>query len=102
MTMIYCRECGYRHSDKAKQCPKCGYKDFDLEKSVLIYLLLNWFLGVFGAHRFYAGKIYSGIAMFLLTCTVYGIIITSVWSLIDFIIGICNINDPYKIFGKKL
>ena len=24
MAMIYCRECGYKHSDKAKVCPKCG------------------------------------------------------------------------------
>ena len=25
MAMIYCRECGHKHSDKAKACPKCGY-----------------------------------------------------------------------------
>lgn len=100
MAMIYCRECGYRHSDRAKQCPKCGYKPYDWGKSMVVYLLLNWFLGIFGAHRFYAGKTCTGVFMFLLTCTIYGIAITAVWSLIDFIIGICNINNPEKIFEE--
>jgi len=101
MSMIYCRECGYRHSSKAKACPKCGYVEYNLEKSVFIYLILNWFLGIFGAHRFYVGKVYSGIAMLLITCTVYGVVITAVWSLIDFIIGVSNIGNPDKIFKDK-
>jgi len=101
MAMIYCRECGARHSDKAKACPKCGYVQYDFSKSIGVYLLLCWFLGIFGAHRFYAGKIGSGIAMFLLTCTIVGVFITAIWSLIDFIIGICNINTPENIFAKK-
>lgn len=100
MTMIYCRECGYKHSDKAKQCPKCGYMEYNLEKSVVIYLLLNWFLGIFGAHRFYAGKYGSGILMVFLTCTFYGIVITAIWSLVDFIVGVCNISSPDKIFAE--
>lgn len=101
MTMIYCRECGARYSDKAKACPKCGYTQYNFAKSIVIYLLLNWFLGVFGAHRFYAGKIGSGIAMFLLTCTIVGIWITAIWALIDFIIAVCNINTPENIFAEK-
>lgn len=100
MAMIYCRECGYRHSDRAKKCPRCGYVYYNLEKSILIYLLLNWFVGVFGAHRFYAGKYVSGAVMFLLTCTFYGLVITAIWSLIDFIVGICNIGTPDKIFKE--
>ena len=101
MSMIYCRECGYRHSDKAKACPKCGYAPYNLAKSMLVYLLLNWFLGIFGAHRFYSGRYLSGVVMVILTCTFYGIIITAIWSLVDFIVGICNLNSPDKIFTDR-
>ena len=101
MAMIYCRECGARHSDKVKKCPKCGCVEQEFKKTVETYLLLNLFLGIFGVHRIYSGKICSGVLMFLATCTVYGIALTAVWSLIDFIIGICNLNNPDKIFPDK-
>jgi TM2 domain-containing membrane protein YozV len=42
-----------------------------------VCLILCFFLGVFGAHRFYVGKIGTGIAT-LLTLGVFGI-----WPLID-------------------
>jgi TM2 domain-containing membrane protein YozV len=42
-------------------------------------LLLCFFLGVFGVHRFYVGKILTGILMIL---TLGGL---GIWSLIDFI-----------------
>lgn len=99
MAMIYCRECGHKHSDKAKACPKCGYKVCD--KSIAAYIILCWFFGVFGAHRFYARKTGSAIAMLILTCTIYGFIITSIWALVDFIVGLCNIPHPENIFDNK-
>jgi TM2 domain-containing membrane protein YozV len=49
------------------------------KKSWVATLLLCFFLGGLGAHRFYVGKIGTGIAMFL-TAGGFGI-----WSLIDFI-----------------
>jgi len=48
-------------------------------KSRLVALLLCWFLGIFGAHRYYTGKIFTGILM-LLTCG--GFVI---WWLIDLV-----------------
>ena len=101
MAMIYCRECGYKHSDKAKQCPKCGYVEYDLTKSVFIYFLFLWFIGLFGAHRFYAGKTGSGTVMLLLTVSVFGLPITMIWWLIDLIYAICNLGKPENIFAKK-
>ncbi len=49
-------------------------------KSRLAAALLAWFLGVFGVHRFYVGKVGTGILM-LVTLGFFGI-----WTLIDFIV----------------
>lgn len=48
-------------------------------KSRLVALLLCWFLGWAGAHRFYAGKVGTAIAMI---CTFGGF---GIWVLIDMI-----------------
>ena len=60
----------------------------------LITLLLCFFLGSFGAHRFYLKKNASAITMLILTLTIFGAFITSIWCIIDLIIIICgNFTD---------
>lgn len=54
-------------------------------KSRLAVTLLSFFLGALGVHRFYLGKIWTGIAM-LLTAGGFGI-----WVLIDFIFAVAGI-----------
>ncbi len=102
MAMIYCRECGAKHSDKAKACPKCGYQGINMEKSMLAYILLVLFLGTWGAHKFYAGRTNEGIVMLLMGTIGWLLIIPGIivciWALIDLIVGIININDAKKIF----
>jgi len=86
----YCQECGGVINIKAEICPKCGVRQpftsspsFEIpskENKWLICLLLCWFLGVFGIHRFYTGHTGIGVVQ-LLTLGGCGI-----WALIDFII----------------
>ncbi len=53
-------------------------------KSRLAVTLFAWFLGVFGAHRFYLGKIGTAIAMLL---TLGGL---GIWALIDFVMAVAG------------
>lgn len=54
-------------------------------KSRLAALLLAFFLGTFGLHRMYVGRMKSGIAQLILTITIIGAIVTTVWVFFDFI-----------------
>ena len=55
----------------------------------LVYCLLAFFLGTFGIHKFYAGKISTGI-LFIFFCWTG---IPTFISLIDFISGLCKKAD---------
>ena len=59
------------------------------EKNKWVALLLCFFLGVFGIHRFYEGKIVTGI-LWMLTLGLFG-----VGTLIDFIILLFKPNPYY-------
>lgn len=54
------------------------------EKGFVPMILLCFFLGIFGVHRFYAGKIGTGILMLL---TVGGL---GIWNMIDFVMIVCG------------
>lgn len=55
------------------------------ERDKLIAALLAFLLGTLGIHRFYLGRVGSGIAMLLLSCTLVGLLVTVPWALIDMI-----------------
>lgn len=84
----YCFNCGESIDSRAAVCPKCGVPQPDVARNKtfnsrwLATLLLCWLLGVFGAHRFYLGRVGSGILM-LVTFGGLGI-----WYLIDLILVI--------------
>jgi TM2 domain-containing membrane protein YozV len=50
------------------------------DRSRLVALLLCWFVGIFGVHRFYVGKIGTGILMIF---TLGGL---TIWTFIDLIL----------------
>jgi TM2 domain-containing membrane protein YozV len=81
-------------------------------KSRLATTLLAWFLGYFGAHRFYIGKTGTAIVMLVLgivgipLCFVFvGIPIVigvAVWALIDFIFAVAGkMTDSQGLLIEK-
>jgi len=58
------------------------------DKGFVPTLLLCFFLGIFGVHRFYVGKIGTGLLMLV---TLGGL---GIWNLVDFVIIACgNFKD---------
>ena len=82
---MFCKDCGKEIKDNAVVCIHCGVSAvpgdfFTDQKEWLVTLLLCFFLGYLGIHRFYTGHTGIGVAQ-LLTFGGCGI-----WWLIDFII----------------
>lgn len=107
---MYCSKCGAQIDDEAIVCPKCGcptknynqaqtqpqqetqyvVRDDASPKSRTIALVLAIFLGGLGVHRFYLGKIGTGI-LWLFTAGCFGI----GW-IIDIILIACgSMRDAY-------
>ncbi len=105
---MFCPNCGKELSNQATACPNCGHPvrptamgpGFRNDKTVSPYsrlaaLLLCFFLGWIGVHRFYVGKVGTGVAM-IFTLGGFGI-----WVLIDFIMiivgGFTDVNGKYVL-----
>lgn len=56
------------------------------DRKLLPATLLCFLIGVFGAHRFYAGKTGTGVVMLVLTLTFVGVVVTGIWALVDLIV----------------
>lgn len=97
---MYCKNCGNEVNDNAVVCLKCGAavnsvnQDLAGGKDWLTSLLLCFFLGYFGIHRFYTGHTAIGVIQ-LLTFGGCGI-----WTLIDFITILTNSYTDSN--GQKL
>lgn len=55
------------------------------DRSKLVAALLALLVGPLGIHRFYTGRVGTGIVMLLLSCTVIGFLLTVPWALIDMV-----------------
>ena len=88
----FCTQCGTNLETDGQFCTKCGEKKLSAEmttstKSPVVALILCIFLGSFGIHRFYVGKIGTGILMLI---TFGGL---GVWLLVDLIFIVTNKFD---------
>ena len=99
---MFCKECGKEIKEKAAVCVHCGVAVSNSsianinagEKDWLVALLLCFFLGYLGVHRFYTGHIGIGVIQ-LLTGGGCGI-----WFLIDFILIL--VGSYTDVDGKSL
>lgn len=55
-------------------------------KSRSVAFLLSFFLGGFGAHRFYAGKGGSAIAQLLMSLSIILLPVSAIWAFIDMLV----------------
>jgi RNA polymerase subunit RPABC4/transcription elongation factor Spt4 len=97
----YCSSCGAVIHIDAEVCPHCGVRsrdnrgDFvDNHRTWLIVLLMCLFIGPLGLHRFYVGKIGTGILMIL---TAGGLGIWVIVDLVMIVTGNFTDKDGYKI-----
>jgi TM2 domain-containing membrane protein YozV len=122
--MPYCTHCGTEVSEGAQFCPKCGAPittptDIGVKsgteaakeltgdispKSRIAATLFAWFLGIFGAHRFYVGKTGTAVTMLVLGLIGFAtlwlfvgeifLIAVGIWAFVDFIIAVTgNMRD---------
>jgi TM2 domain-containing membrane protein YozV len=108
---MFCPKCGKETSENQAFCASCGAPLSEAArqgsataagispKSRLATTLLAWFLGYFGAHRFYIGKTGTAVVMLILgivgwaTIWIFGlgllfIIPVGIWALVDFIFAV--------------
>jgi TM2 domain-containing membrane protein YozV/ribosomal protein S27AE len=103
----FCPECGEIIKSKAEICPKCGVRQTqaysasnDLSgsapngKSKVAAALFAFFLGGFGAHKFYLGQTAQGIFYLLLFWTF-------IPSIVAFIEGILLLTMKDEVFNIK-
>ncbi len=104
-SLIFCCDCGTKISRNAVICPKCGAPNLQNpgygQKNKWVAAILAWFLGLLGIHRFYMGKNGSALAMLLLTLTVFGIFITMIWSLVDFVRLLCMTDAEFQQYVEQ-
>ncbi|HGJ5890459.1 MAG TPA: NINE protein [Arsenophonus apicola] len=96
--MIYCSGCGKAIHETAPTCPNCGAINKNVEvtgtKSRVAAAVLAFFLGGFGIHKFYLGKILQGF-LYLIFCWTF---IPTVIAFIEFIVYLCMSDQD---FAKK-
>ncbi len=100
----FCSDCGEVINLKAEICPKCGVRQMASPKALsstapngkskIAAALFAFFLGGFGAHKFYLGQIGQGL-LYLLFCWTF---IPAFVAFIEFII-LLTMND--ETFNQK-
>ena len=88
----FCGECGEIIKTKAELCPKCGVRQFSPNrKNKVVAALFAVFLGAFGGHKFYLGKIGQG----LLYLFFFWTLIPAIIAFIEFILLLAMSDEAF-------
>jgi TM2 domain-containing membrane protein YozV len=92
-TGAFCFACGQGVDVRAEICPKCGVRQRRAagQKSRVTAVLLAFFLGGIGAHKFYLGRVGQGI-LYLLFCWTF---IPAIIAFVEFIIYLCMSDESF-------
>jgi TM2 domain-containing membrane protein YozV len=104
--MVHCRGCGNTLHVSAVSCPKCGAPQQAAQASALpagvalksrtTAILLAFFLGGFGAHKFYCGKTGLGF-LYLIFFWTY---VPAIIALIEFILYLATTKNDAEFTQK--
>jgi TM2 domain-containing membrane protein YozV/ribosomal protein L40E len=104
----YCSECGAIIKAKAEICPKCGVRQFQTPgiftvtapngKSKLAAALLALFLGGFGIHKFYLGRVGWGVVYLLFCWTFIPVIVGFIEGILLLVMSDSEFNQKYGNF----
>jgi len=92
--MVFCRGCGKEIHESAKACPHCGATQSTSvqgSKSRISAALLAFFLGGFGVHKFYLGKIGQGFLYLIFFWT----FVPAFIAFIEFILYLCQSDEDF-------
>jgi TM2 domain-containing membrane protein YozV len=90
----YCSGCGQAIHQTAIACPRCGAPQPGMagDKSRVAAALLAFFLGGFGIHKFYLGRVGQGI-LYLLFCWT---LIPAFIAFVEFIVYLCMSDETFR------
>jgi TM2 domain-containing membrane protein YozV len=90
---IFCFACGQAIDHRAEICPKCGVRQRPAvgQKSRIAAALLAFFLGGFGVHKFYLGRVVWGF-VYLIFCWT---LIPAIIAFIEFIIYLFMSDEAF-------
>lgn len=71
------------------------------DRNKLVAAVLALFVGTLGLHRFYLGRIGSGITMLILSVTVFGLIVTAPWAFIDAIRYLVMSDEGFAVRYRR-
>lgn len=91
--MKYCQGCAAHLHISARACPQCGASQGGAsgEKSRIAAALLAFFLGGFGVHKFYLGRVAAGI-LYLLFCWTF---IPAIIAFVEFIVYLTMTDEAF-------
>jgi TM2 domain-containing membrane protein YozV len=103
----FCSECGAIIKIKAEICPKCGVRQMPQPlsvnlgalapngKSKIAAALFAFFLGVFGAHKFYLGQVGMGILYLVFFWTFIPAIVSFIEAILFLVMSDEEFNRKY-------